>query len=229
MNGMEKIRARIAEDAKAELDQIAADTKAQVDEINAKAQAEGKALAEEMLARGKKQAAERKERLASSAQMEQKKMELAVKQEVISQAFDKALEDLCSRPQKEYADLLLSLVLSSVSSGKESLIFSSKDKDTVGKDVVARANEALAQGKAPELPPVITESKAGALLEKVIQRVAGLVGAGNGGGLTLSEETRTMPGGFIMVDQDVEINCNFDTLVRLQRSNLELEVANLLF
>jgi V/A-type H+-transporting ATPase subunit E len=49
------------------------------------------------------------------------------------------------------------------------------------------------------------------------------------GQLTLSEETRPMKGGFILVDGDVEINCAFETLVRLQREKLEKEVSKALF
>ena len=47
--------------------------------------------------------------------------------------------------------------------------------------------------------------------------------------LTLSEQTRPMRGGFVMVDEDVEVNCTFETLVRLEREKLEREVANVLF
>jgi V/A-type H+-transporting ATPase subunit E len=47
--------------------------------------------------------------------------------------------------------------------------------------------------------------------------------------LTLSQETRDIQGGFIMVDGDVEINCAFETLVRLQREKLERKVADALF
>ena len=44
-----------------------------------------------------------------------------------------------------------------------------------------------------------------------------------------SEETRDIRGGFIMVDGDVEINCAFETLVRLQREQMEKKVADVLF
>ena len=47
--------------------------------------------------------------------------------------------------------------------------------------------------------------------------------------LTLSEETRPIRGGFVMVDGDVEINCAFETLIQLQREKLEREVARVLF
>ena len=47
--------------------------------------------------------------------------------------------------------------------------------------------------------------------------------------LTLSEESRPMDGGFILSDGAVEVNCTFDTLIRLQRGALSGEVAKVLF
>ena len=49
------------------------------------------------------------------------------------------------------------------------------------------------------------------------------------GALTLAEETRPMDGGFILSDGAVEVNCTFDTLIRLQRGALAGEVAKALF
>jgi len=53
--------------------------------------------------------------------------------------------------------------------------------------------------------------------------------AGGTAALTLSKETRGIPGGFILSDQGVELNCAFDTLVRLARPELEQQVAQILF
>lgn len=50
-----------------------------------------------------------------------------------------------------------------------------------------------------------------------------------GGKLALSSETRPLKGGFILVDGSVEINCTFDTLVRLQKGEMAGEVAKILF
>ena len=47
--------------------------------------------------------------------------------------------------------------------------------------------------------------------------------------LSLSEETRNIRGGFILVDGPIEVNCAFETLVRLQREKLEKQVADILF
>ena len=47
--------------------------------------------------------------------------------------------------------------------------------------------------------------------------------------LTLSEETRPMDGGFILSGGATEVNCTFDTLIRLQRGALAGQVAKVLF
>ena len=49
------------------------------------------------------------------------------------------------------------------------------------------------------------------------------------GHLTLSEQTRPIRGGLILSDGDVEVNCAFETLVRLQRGELDRQVAKVLF
>jgi V/A-type H+-transporting ATPase subunit E len=47
--------------------------------------------------------------------------------------------------------------------------------------------------------------------------------------LTLSKETRDIPGGFILKDENVEVNCTFDTLVRLQKAETAGAVVKKLF
>ena len=51
----------------------------------------------------------------------------------------------------------------------------------------------------------------------------------HGGKLTLAEETRPLKGGFILSAGKVEVNCSFDTLVRLQKTETAGEVAKRLF
>lgn len=50
-----------------------------------------------------------------------------------------------------------------------------------------------------------------------------------GGALKLSSVKRPIKGGFILLSGSVEVNCSFETLVRLQRSESAGEVAALLF
>ena len=143
--------------------------------------------------------------------MEKRKLALAAKQEVLGEAFDLALDKLCSLPEEDYIALLTRLAVEASETGKEQLIFSEADRARV----------------APELPGALADTKVGALLGKVVNSTAAMV---TGTGLlTLAQETRKMRGGFVMLDNDVEINCTFETLVRLQREKLEKQVAQVLF
>ena len=227
MEGIEKITAKIVQDAQAEITRMNQETDEKVRSIAEAAQAQADKETADTLARGQRAAQERLERLKSAAKMEQRKLELAARQEMLAQAFDLALEKLCSLSEEAYVQLLTRLVLEASTTGKEQLVFSPQDRARVGKQVVVAANEAMVKQVAPELPDAITDTKVGAFLGKVVNSTTAMV-TGTGM-LTLSEETRPMKGGFVLVDGDVEVNCAFETLVRLQREKLEKEVDQVLF
>ena len=226
MNGIEKITARISADADQEITRLKAQAQQQADEILANSQAQADALTDEILKRGRKAAEERLERLQSAAQMETRKLKLAAKQEVLGETFELALKRLCDMPDDQYIQLLTKLAVQASTTGREKLIFSLKDRSRVGKAVVVAANEVLLKERAPELPGPVADTAVGAFLGKVMNNTTAIV---TGTGLSLSEETRNIMGGFVMVDGDIEINCTFETLIRLQREQLEKEVAQVLF
>jgi len=60
-----------------------------------------------------------------------------------------------------------------------------------------------------------------AAIEKANQR--------SGKQLKLAEETQKISGGFILKDKNVEVNCTFETLVRLQKADTAGTVAKMLF
>ena len=227
MNGIEKITAKIAADAEADVKKLQAETEQKIDALRAQTAAQAAQEKQAILARGEKAAAERLERLESAAQMEQRKLALAAKQEVVGEAFEMAVEKLCNLPDKELIALLTELAVEASTTGREALIFSVKDRARIGKQVVIAANELLVKKAAPGLPDSYADNKVGAFLGKVVNTTAAVVtGTGQ---MTLSEQTRPMRGGFIMADEDVEVNCTFETLVRMEREKLEREVANILF
>ena len=194
MDGIEKITGRIAADAGREIDDINAEARRQADEITARYEAQAQRESEEIISRGRRNADERVERLASVAQLDARKLELAAKQEMLSKAYDLALEKLVNLPDKEYVNLLADLAVKASSTGREVVIFSQKDRARYGKAVVTQANEKLGDGH-----------------------------------LTMSEQSRPIQGGLILSDGDVEVNCTFETLVRLQRGEMDREVAKVLF
>ena len=193
MEGLEKIEAKLRQDAQAEVERLTAETDAKTAQIAAQAEAQAKQESEAILSRGEKAARERLERLSSAAGMETRKLELAAKQEMLERAFRLALDKLCALPEEEYLQLLVALLKKASSTGREQVIFSPKDRERLGQKAVDAANAALSAH------------------------------------LTLSQETRPIRGGFVLTDGDVELNCAFETLVRLQREKLEKAAVQILF
>ena len=227
MNGIEKITQRMEDDAQREINEVLTAARAQAEEIARRSREQADRESSAIAARGESAAAEREKRLESMAEMESRKLVLAAKQEVLDEAFTMALEKLCTLPDEEYIELLAALAVKAARTGREKVIFSQKDRNRVGKAVVTRANDALARKVAPRLPGDLTDTKAGAILDKVVTGASAIL-AGTGM-LTLAEETRPIKGGIILSDGDVETNCTFETLVRLQRENISGEVAKVLF
>lgn len=227
MNGIEKITQRMEDDAQREINEVLTAARAQAEEIARRSREQADRESAAIAARGESAAAEREKRLESMAEMESRKLVLAAKQEVLDEAFTMALEKLCTLPDEEYIELLAALAVKAARTGREKVIFSQKDRNRVGKAVVTRANDALARKVAPRLPNDLTDTRAGAILDKVVTGASAIL-AGTGM-LTLAEETRPIKGGIILSDGDVETNCTFETLVRLQRENISGEVAKVLF
>lgn len=227
MNGIEKITERIEGDAQREIDEVLRSARAEAEGITERYRAQAERESADLIQRGEKAAAERVERLGSVAQLEARKLTLAAKQEMLDRAFERALQKLCTLPDEAYIDLLADLTVKAARSGREQVIFSQKDRSRVGKAVVTKANEMLAKQVSPRLPGELTDTKAGALLDKMVAGASAIL-AGTGM-LTLAEETRPIKGGVILSDGEVEVNCTFETLIRLQREAMSGEVAAALF
>lgn len=227
MNGIEKITQMIQSEAQTEIDGVLEAARRDAAETAARYEAQARAESAELAAKQEKAAAEREERLVSVAQLEARKTTLAAKQEMVERAYALALEKLCTLPEEKYITVLAELMAEAAATGREEVIFSDRDRERVGKAAVAKANELLARKTAPELPRELTETRVGAILDKAVASVSAI--AQGTAMLTLSPETRPMSGGFILQDQRVEVNCTFDTLVRLQRAETAGAVAKKLF
>ena len=227
MKGIEKITARIEQDANAD---IAAQMKA-AEEKAAAVRAQYEAQAREETAKAaenaEKAALQLVERAESAARMDAKKLILSAKQECIDKAFAQAAKNLLTLPEEEYVDLLARIAARSAQTGREEVLLNQRDRDAVGAKVVSRANQILAKSVAPNLPEELKSSKAGKIIDKVVTGAnAVLQGTAM---LTLAQETRDITGGLILRDGSVEINCAFETQLRLLRESMAAEVAGLLF
>ena len=145
MTGIENITGRIQADAQAEIDRIQADARREAEKISAGYAARADRECAELLSRGEKSAQERGSRLVSAAEMESRKMTLAAKQEVLDQAFALALQKLLSLPQADYVALLARLAVSAAPAGQAQIILNPADREKLGAQVVAQANQLLSQ------------------------------------------------------------------------------------
>lgn len=198
MNGIEKITAKLEAEARAEIASVNAEAAARCEEI--KKEYEKKAQDEywKRVQAGTKNCEIRVERMASAADMESKKSILAFKQEMVSRAFDRAVENISKLPGEDYIAFLAGQTAKAASTGKEELIFNARDRKEFGADTVKAAN---------------------ALLKK----------KGIDASLTVSNETRDIPGGLIVRQGNIEVNCSVDILVQLYRNELASQVAEILF
>lgn len=227
MNGIEKITARIETDMKAEAEAILKDAETRAAAIREEYKAKAKAEAEAAAAAGAEAAQRQKERLESSAKMDAKKELLAAKQACLDEAFEAARKKLLSLPEEEYVELLARLAAKASTTGREELIFNAADRERVGAKVVAKANALLAEAAGPELGGEVKNSKVGAIIAKVVNGANALLhGTAM---LTLADETREMEGGVMLRDGNVEVNCAFETQLRVLRNNMAAEIAAILF
>lgn len=229
MNGIEKITARIETDAKAEMAGILREAEEKAGAIRAgyQAQAEQEAKA---AAEASREAAQRQaERLESAAHMEAKKRMLAAKQACLDEAFTRAQKKLLDLPDEQYADLLARMAVRAARTGREEILLNARDRDRVGPQVTARANALLAESVKPEAAEKAAKAggRAGEILSKVVTGASALLqGTAM---LTLSAETREIEGGLILRDGQVEVNCAFETQLRVLREDMTAEVAAILF
>ncbi|ADC68703.1 H(+)-transporting two-sector ATPase E subunit [Methanocaldococcus sp. FS406-22] len=109
--GVDKIKAKILEDAKAEANKIISEAEEEKAKILEKAKEEAEKRKAEILKKGEKEAEMTKSRIISEAKLEAKKKLLEAKEEIIEMAINKLKEELVKLPeQPEYKDKLVNLI-----------------------------------------------------------------------------------------------------------------------
>lgn len=147
MKGTEKIIAHIQADAKAQADAILAQAERQCAGIKAEFGRQAAERYSEKIRAGVKACQDEADSRVRIDQMEARKGVLAVKQEMVSLAFDKALEALCGLPEKDYVAFLAGLAAKASVTGDEEILLNARDRAAVGEKVVAAANAKLDGGK----------------------------------------------------------------------------------
>lgn len=149
---VDKIVEKIIGDAEAEARRIEAEASRKVEEIEERAAGEIRRVEEEAEKRAEVEAREQCRRLVSAAQLELRKGVLTEKQNLISQAFERALKRLVELKKDGYQKVVRVLLLKAVEGGDEEIIVCSKDRDRVSPEFLAEVNaEFSARGKKGDL------------------------------------------------------------------------------
>lgn len=143
MKGIEKITARIASDAASEASAIREESDKVVAQIRADYDKKAEETYASIVREGEKENAQRADRTDRTAQLEAKRSVLAMKQELVSQAFALAEQKIARMPEGEYVAFLTRQIVKAASTGKEEIILSADDKAKCGAKLVEEANKAL--------------------------------------------------------------------------------------
>lgn len=198
MSGAEKIQTKIIEEARFLAEANIKRAEEEAANIISAASEEAEAKRKQIVEKAEEEAAEVKKRIIAVAELEARKQKLMAKQEVVDEAFEMTLKKLNNLPDIEYESILIEMISSSVETGHEEILFSSKDIKKLSPGFIDELNKRLSQRGIPA-------------------------------NLKIPEETRNISGGFILKSGDIEINNSFESIIRMNREDMESEVIKSLF
>lgn len=145
MNGVEAIRDRIRSEAETEADRICREAEARAAKIMEQKQEQAAIETAKLEGAYAERAEELKKRQAAVARLELRKQSLAVKQDMLDAAFAACHQLAQAMPAEEYSSILKDLLLSAVSKGTETVIFSAWDAGRLPKDFLKGINHTLSE------------------------------------------------------------------------------------
>lgn len=143
MAGIENLKNRIMQDGRERADKVLSDAKAQAQEMMRKAREKAATMVEEAKVKAEKMGDDRKERIISSARMDARNMKLTAKQETIDRIMNMAADTIMAMDKKEYTDFLEKLLVNSIETGDEEIVFSKADTERIDLGMIDRLNKKL--------------------------------------------------------------------------------------
>ena len=190
MNGLDKIIAEIAQDAKAAAEQKRSDAQAAASRALDRAREEAKAIEADAAERSELEYKRIVARAHSTGEIAKKGVLLREKQRIIDDILKDAHVKLAGLEDQEYFAFMIRLLDKYAAGGSGEILLSQRDKARVTAEF-----KAAAEGK----------------------------------GLTISEETRDIDGGFVLSYGSIEENCSIGALMESERDRLHDVVKGFLF
>ena len=142
MKGIEKITARIAADAQQEIAAVKEAADSRIAEIRAGYEKKAEEAYEEQLRSGLRDAEQYASRIERTAQLESKKEVLALRQEMVSEAFRLAEAKIAAMDEQQYIAYLTRKACETGLKGEVQMVMNEKDKAAVGQKVADAVNAA---------------------------------------------------------------------------------------
>ncbi len=152
MNGFDKIKQRILEDAQREADRIIQSAEEKAKEIREAKANEADRLKKRLTEQNMEAAREHKRRMLVSAQLEMKKKVLAAKRDMMEAVFKGVVERISGMEDNQYRELIASMLLNAPLQGDEEVVFSVYDEYRLDQGFLDYVNEQLKrQGRKGQL------------------------------------------------------------------------------
>jgi V/A-type H+-transporting ATPase subunit E len=152
MTGTEKIKAKILEDAKNKAFEIEEQARQEARSITDQALKEAEIKKAEILKKAEAEGQEVYRRLISVAGLEARKEILKAKQDMVEEAFAKAVEKITGLPDTDYQKMLEEMVAGAASDGTGEILLSERDIKRVDKNFADNINRHVkTAGKNGEL------------------------------------------------------------------------------
>ncbi len=143
MTGLEKILKAIEADAQSEADAVIARAKSEADEILANARREAEQRCRQIAEKSEADAKAVLSRAESSAALQEKKILLDVKQQIISNIITSARNKLAQLPDSEYTDIILSIIKKNAHNTPGKIVISDTGRKRLTQDFDGRLTDAL--------------------------------------------------------------------------------------
>jgi len=148
MAGIENLQNRIIKDNEDRAMQIENDARAKAEDIINQAKKKAEEIMNNMKAKAEKDGKERKDRLMSRAQLDARNEILFAKQESIDNTLNHVANKINQMDDKQYFEFIEKIILNSVETGEEEIVFSKKDKARIAPSFMTEVNSKLnAMGK----------------------------------------------------------------------------------
>ena len=139
--GIEQIITRIVDEAREETTRIRDEYAKKVDTLNAAWDEEKKIRLEALEDELKTIKSREMDRQVITEKLEARKSILAIKRELVDQAFESAKEEFLKISKDEYLPIMVNIVASSALSGEEAILLNKNDHKSIGKELVKKAND----------------------------------------------------------------------------------------